>query len=39
MKKHTIITTLLVLSSLATFAQVKWNADPAHTSIVFSVIK
>lgn len=37
MKKHIIITALFVLGSLATFAQVKWNADPAHTSVVFSV--
>jgi polyisoprenoid-binding protein YceI len=37
MKKNIIVTALLLLGSLATFAQVKWNVDPAHTSIVFNV--
>ncbi|HWV67118.1 YceI family protein [Chitinophaga sp.] len=37
MKKGFFFTTLLVLASIATFAQVKWNADPAHTSIIFGV--
>ncbi|TWF45324.1 polyisoprenoid-binding protein YceI [Chitinophaga polysaccharea] len=37
MKKGFFFTTLLVLASIASFAQVKWNADPAHTSIIFGV--
>jgi polyisoprenoid-binding protein YceI len=37
MKKSFFFTALLVLASIASFAQVKWNADPAHTSILFSV--
>lgn len=37
MKKGFFFTTLLVLAGIATFAQVKWNADPAHTSIIFGV--
>ncbi|WP_142683948.1 YceI family protein [Chitinophaga polysaccharea] len=37
MKKGFFFTTLLVLASITTFAQVKWNADPAHTSIIFGV--
>ncbi|CAL1516352.1 YceI family protein [Chitinophaga sp. MM2321] len=37
MKKSLFSTALLVLAGLATFAQVKWSADPAHTSIGFSV--
>ncbi len=37
MKKGFFFTALLVLASIATFAQVKWNADPAHTSIIFGV--
>ncbi|GEP92410.1 Polyisoprenoid-binding protein YceI [Chitinophaga terrae (ex Kim and Jung 2007)] len=37
MKKSFFFTALMVLASIASFAQVKWNADPAHTSILFSV--
>lgn len=37
MKKGFFFTALLVLASIASFAQVKWNADPAHTSIIFGV--
>ncbi|MGN7820059.1 YceI family protein [Chitinophaga sp. 22536] len=37
MKKAFFSTALLVLASIASFAQVKWNADPAHTAIIFSV--
>ncbi|HVI48093.1 MAG TPA: YceI family protein [Chitinophaga sp.] len=37
MKKALFSTALLVLAGLASFAQVNWKADPAHSSIVFSV--
>lgn len=37
MKKSFFFTALMVLASVASFAQVKWNADPAHTSIIFGV--
>ncbi|RFS22733.1 polyisoprenoid-binding protein [Chitinophaga silvatica] len=37
MKKSFFFTALLVLASIASFAQVKWNADPAHTSVIFGV--
>ncbi|MBS0031328.1 YceI family protein [Chitinophaga sp. 22321] len=37
MKKGFFFTALLVLASIVSFAQVKWNADPAHSSIIFGV--
>lgn len=37
MKKSFFLAALLVFTSIASFAQVKWNADPAHTSIIFGV--
>ncbi|WP_143304692.1 YceI family protein [Chitinophaga vietnamensis] len=37
MKKVFLFTTLLVMASIVSFAQVKWNADPAHTSLTFGV--
>ncbi len=37
MKKLLFLTSLLVSTGIASFAQVKWNADPAHTSINFGV--
>jgi polyisoprenoid-binding protein YceI len=37
MKKGFLFTALLVLASIASFAQVKWSADPAHSSIIFGV--
>lgn len=32
-----LLSALFLLSSMATFAQVKWNADPAHSSIFFTI--
>ncbi|MCW3463061.1 YceI family protein [Chitinophaga nivalis] len=37
MKKNLLFTALLLLAGITTFAQVKWNADPAHTNVIFSV--
>lgn len=35
--KKLLFSALFALAGISTFAQVKWNADPAHTSINFSV--
>ncbi|MFY0252517.1 YceI family protein [Chitinophaga sp. 30R24] len=37
MKKGFLFTAILALASVASFAQVKWNVDPAHTSVIFGV--
>ncbi|RAJ75085.1 polyisoprenoid-binding protein YceI [Chitinophaga dinghuensis] len=37
MKKVLLFTASLLLAGVTSFAQVKWSADPAHTTIGFSV--
>ena len=37
MKQGFFFAALLVFNSIANFAPVKWNDDPAHTSIIFGV--
>ncbi|MFB6455374.1 YceI family protein [Chitinophaga sp. Hz27] len=37
MKKAFLVTAMLLMAGIASFAQVKWAADPAHSTIGFSV--